>query len=123
MAFDPFTSTLDFLSGNNRKKTNVSNLTQESDIAQGQFADAVGRASLLAGGSGVTEESIDSINKKYLTDTTFTEQSAQTKSILGGQSVDAFLKAFRGYVTQRSGAIEQAQSRPGRKQTFLGGTV
>lgn len=122
MAFDPFTKTLDFLSGNNRSKTNVSGLTQESDIAQGQFADTVGRASLLAGGTGVTAESMDDVNKKYLNDTMFTEQSAQTKSILGGQSVDAFLKAFRGYVTQRTGAIEQSQSRPGRKQTFLGGT-
>ena len=49
------------------------------------------------------------------------EAQNQAKSFLGGLSPSEYLKAWKGYVAQRSDAVNRSKATPGTKQTFLTG--
>lgn len=49
------------------------------------------------------------------------EAQNQAKSFLGGLSPSEYLKAWKGYVAQRSDSVNRSKATPGTKQTFLTG--
>ena len=50
-----------------------------------------------------------------------TEAQNQAKTFLGGLSPSEYLKAWKGYVAQRSDAVNRGKATPASKQTFLTG--